>query len=132
MDPRERRPAELRTCGRGLLAPTERFPSALIRDLVEWMATRLRYCLALMTVACAGCSTALYADMTQEVAPCEDPSGFSISDVNAPHEGPSWWTATCAEEVYFCSVLHERPICSSLPEGADLGTRAPPLAPAAE
>jgi hypothetical protein len=96
------------------------------------MAAQLRYCLTLMTALSAGCSTTLYAEMTHEVAPCEDPGGFSISDLHASHEGPSWWTASCAEQVYFCSVLHERPICSALPEGADLHGQTPLPPPTAD
>ena len=96
------------------------------------MSMQLRYCFALVTALCGGCSTALYAEMTREVAPCEDPGGYSISDLHASHEGPSWWTASCAGQVYFCSVLHERPICSALPEGADLHGTLPQSPPTAD
>lgn len=103
------------------------FPSRWMYDLVLSMASPLhRWPMVLCIGVCTACSTALYADMTREVIRCETPGDIDISELHASREGPSWWTARCGEEIYFCSLLHHRPICSTLPPDTELSERPAP------
>ena len=62
-----------------------------------------------------GCSTYPYQEMTTAVVDCGQ-TPPDVSDVHRGRGGPTWWTARCGDATYFCSVLHERPICSVVPE----------------
>lgn len=87
------------------------------RDSRRWVLLSL--------IAAAGCSTYPYQDLTTATVECE-PSPPEISKLHRGRGGPAWWTATCGETVYFCSVLHQRAICSEVPEDATQPTMTDP------
>lgn len=80
-----------------------------------------------LAFALTACSSALLATESADAMACPAES-VEILESNQPMEGPSSWRARCGEEgqLWFCSRMHQKVICTEdprpVPEGADAPT----------
>ena len=73
--------------------------------------------LVVMSLLGAGCGNAILADASAAPTGCVADE-IEITNRHTPMQGPSWWTASCQGQVYFCSLLHEDVFCSTDPRDA--------------